>query len=61
MELREKNIRLEFGLGMHKHTVQGHSAATVSDELTEGNKAPAHKPSAPNPQEKEAAIENVNN
>ena len=61
MELREKNIRLEFDLGMHKHTVQGHSAATVSDELTEGNKAPAHKPSAPNPQEKEAAIENVNN
>ena len=61
MELREENIRLEFDLSMHKHAVQGHPAAPVSDELTERNKAPAPKPSAPNPQEKEAAIDNLNN
>ena len=46
---------------MHKRTVQGHPAAPVSDELTEGNKAPAPKPSASNPQEKEAAMKNLNN
>ena len=61
MELRVKNIRLEFDLCMHKHTNQGHPAAPVSGELTEGNITPAPKPSASNPQEKEAAIEILNN
>ena len=61
MGLWEKNIRLEIELSMHQHTVQGHLAASVSDELAEGNKAPAPKPSSPNPHEKEAAMENLNN
>ena len=58
---RETNIRLEFDLSMHKRTVQGHPAAPVPDELAERNKAPVPTPSAPNPQEKEAAIEYLNN
>ena len=45
---------------MHKHPAQGHPAAPISDELSEGNKAPAPNPSAPNPQEKDAAMENLN-
>ena len=41
MELEEQNMKLECDLKMHKHPLEGHPAALVSEAFSKRNKAPA--------------------
>ena len=58
---REKTIRLEIDLCMHKLLVEGHLTAPVSEQLSERNKANAPIHLASTLQDKETAMDHLKN